>query len=179
MIEEKNEKKKPLFRRKPLEFWGFVVTFAMSLVALLGQWTSYKVSQSEVQIREIIRQESEFARDRNSVNAVSLFVSGKDTAIYDAGPGGSNWIGSDSINRRYATLPQFKRLVHFQIKIYPVDFGGRFAQAETVTEGEGTQDGQSLRIIGHDFWELEKVNHIPFLPWTGQWKIKTLTVNMR
>jgi hypothetical protein len=84
----------------------------------------------------------------------------------------------DEIRKRYQNLPQFKKLLHMDVNVTEIQLlksGHALARSSTVAEF--LQNDQSINKLdlNNDYWEFIKVHQLPFLPWTGHWKIKSFS----
>jgi hypothetical protein len=162
-----------LFQKKPLESVALllsVVSFGWLLLTNATMWASSD-------IRSLIQTEANAAINRNTEKAVSLFTS--DGVIIDWQSHSNCW-GEAELRQRYGNLPQFKWLVHVNVNVEEVQIIGGTARATSTTGGQIFSDETAKPaqvLFSGDIWEFKKVNRIPFLPWTGEWKISSFTFN--
>ena len=141
-----------------------IFSFAWVLVMNATAWASSD-------IRSLIESEANAAVNKDTSKAMSLYTD--QGTIFDW-QSRSNWNGATEIRQRYSNLPQFKWLVHANVNIEEIQLFPGTARARSVTEGV-MQSGGAQVLFGEDIWEFKRVNRIPFLPWTGEWKISGFT----
>ena len=156
--------------QKLIAFLSLLIAIAAFYWSLMSTATSYVVPE----VRKVIEAEARAARFRDANASVSLFVESPLTAVHDAILH-ANWIGCDHIHDRYSKLPDFESLVHIDVQIEPIQFISGIVHATSITIGK-TSSG--ITLYSRERWEFEKVNQSPFMPWTGEWKIKSFTVNI-
>lgn len=176
----------PIFVRK--EPVG-CVALLLTLVSLLWTVAINAEYWASGEIRSLIAAESRVSINRNPQEIEKIFC--KDAVVRNWGsysPGDQHplesWSGIDEIQQRYRNLPQIKRIVHIDVDVHEIRILLGTARARSSSEGvilDGGLEGTSVvsvASVNGDIWEFRREG-IPFVPWTGRWKIASFTYDCK
>lgn len=166
-------------KKIPYKIWVEIFSVLIAATGLLWAIITSAHEWASSGIREIIIDEAAAVMQLNTQKAVSLYMPDNESEIAVINDQYNNTIyfGIPEITARYQRLPVFKKLVHVNVEIEEIRFLAGHALAHSSTKAIFNKDGQLYQIanINGDSWEFVRVNRIPFLPWTGQWKIKSFS----
>ena len=165
--------------KERIAFLALVVSILSLLLSLLNSaemWAS-------PDIRALITEEARASVEGDTDKAASLYCPDalvRNWGSYEpnAHPPLESWQGIDAIRNRYKKIPRFTRLVHVDVNVLEIRFLAGTARAVSSTDGT-MATGIAVASVNGDIWEFRKVNRIPFLPWTGEWKIASFTYDCK
>ena len=157
-------------RQKPIES----ITLLLSIISFVWLLFMNSTIWTAASLRSLVEAEAAAAAKKDPVRAASLFT--PDATIFEWQTR-SNWNGTAEIHERYNSLPTFKWLVHVNLDIEDIQLISGTARAKSTTEGVMLDNGAQVLLSG-DIWEFRKVHGVPFLPWTGEWRISSFTFDV-
>jgi hypothetical protein len=172
-------------RKNPIAFLALIV----SVISLWWLFVTKAETWASSNIRDLIAKEARATLEGNAERAASLYCT--DALVRNWGGYAPNdrhplesWHGTQAILNRYKNLPPFTRLVHVDVNIVDICLFSGTARATSSTDGiiAGGKLGEApiaVASVNGDIWEFRKVDQIPFLPWTGKWKIASFTYDYK
>lgn len=171
------KERRPMLSRRVK--WMPVISLLIALFSLSWNILTSAKDWASADLRRIIRDEAVYAISHDFNKAASLYMtdSPNDKPVMYDKTNNVSYSGMLEIQGRYQSLPQFKGLLHVNVNITDIQLISGHALASSGTIAVFMQNNQPINILNvdGDRWEFVKVHQIPFLPWTGQWKIKSFS----